>query len=877
MTAPEALSQSLAGRYVIERELGRGGMATVFLASDLRHDRKVALKVLHPDLAAALGAERFLTEIRTTANLQHPHILPLHDSGSEGGFLYYVMPFVAGETLRARLERERQLPIADAVRIAREVASAIDYAHRQGVIHRDIKPENVLLHDGSALVADFGIALAVQSAGGARMTQTGLSLGTPHYMSPEQAMGERTIDARSDVYALGAVTYEMLTGEPPFTGASVQAIVAKVMTERPTPLTTVRDTVPEAVEHAVLTALAKLPADRFATAAQFSEAIGDGGGGHAVSAARRVDWASRHRSRGALAALAVLSLLLGGIAAAGWWKAAHPPTGDTVRFALSLPGKQVIADQPGASVAMSPDGRVLAYVAREEQVREIHVRRLDELTDRSLAGTNGATDPRFSPDGKWIAFFTGDEPRTKGEISRVAIDGGAIVPVTRTGRFGGMAWAGDASIVYAGSDGLSVVSVSGDTVHRQIDLADGSRRSMNPFVFPDGRTIAYLVSGTSGGRISLVKLSGGPPIVTDIDAIGVIAYVDGWLVFVRQDGGVAAKRLDPSTGRTAGETKQLFTGLRVRSGGASASVSRQGDAAFILGSGGTSLRVVDESGRTTYTAPERLAYAYPAWSPDGHRIAVQIAGRAGSDGAPQIFVLDTRSGALSRVTRDGGIRPAWTPDGTRIAYVRDVPAGLFWTPADGSGPEERLAAGRFREIAFTPDGRQFVTRTDSSPTIQPLQIISVAGDRTPKDLLRGPFAAFMPSLSPDGRWLTYHSDESGTLEVYARPLHGIERRAQISIDGGTEPRWSQDGHRIVYRSRRSAFMSATIATSAGGLSVVRRDSLFADRYVGNTRTHQLYDVHPDGRHFVVLDRSTEDASLVVVSNWMAEVRKQLRQ
>jgi serine/threonine-protein kinase len=215
MTTSDRLTSALGGRYRIERELGAGGMATVYLARDLKHDRDVAIKVLHPDLGAALGGERFLSEIRTTARLQHPHILPLLDSGDADGLLYYVMPLVTGETLRARLERERQLPIADAVRIAREVASALDYAHRQQVIHRDIKPENILLHDGQAIVADFGIALAVQTAGGQRMTQTGLSLGTPQYMSPEQAMGERSIDARSDIYALGAVAYEMLTGDPP--------------------------------------------------------------------------------------------------------------------------------------------------------------------------------------------------------------------------------------------------------------------------------------------------------------------------------------------------------------------------------------------------------------------------------------------------------------------------------------------------------------------------------------------------------------------------------------------------------------------------------------------------------------------------------------
>ncbi|HET9776099.1 MAG TPA: serine/threonine-protein kinase, partial [Gemmatimonadaceae bacterium] len=273
METDERLRKALADRYRIERELGAGGMATVYLGHDLKHDRDVAIKVLHPDLGAALGADRFLSEIRTTARLQHPHILPLLDSGDADGLLYYVMPLVTGETLRARLTRERQLPVPDAVRIAREVADALSYAHGHNVIHRDIKPENILLQDGHALVADFGIALAVQQAGGQRMTQTGLSLGTPQYMSPEQAMGEKTIDARSDIYALGAVTYEMLVGEPPFTGPSVQAVIARLVTEEPRSITLQRKAVPPDVEAAVLHALEKLPADRFANATQFADAL----------------------------------------------------------------------------------------------------------------------------------------------------------------------------------------------------------------------------------------------------------------------------------------------------------------------------------------------------------------------------------------------------------------------------------------------------------------------------------------------------------------------------------------------------------------------------------------------------------------------------
>ncbi len=268
-----ALNAALAGRYTITRELGEGGMATVYLAQDIKHDRSVALKVLKPELAEVIGAERFLVEIKTTAALQHPHILPLFDSGEADGFLFYVMPYVEGETLGDRIGREKQLPVDEAVEITRAVAQALQHAHDRGVIHRDIKPGNILLQDGQPVVSDFGIALALGVAGGNRLTETGLSLGTPHYMSPEQATGDRTVDARSDLFSLACVTYEMLVGEPPHTASNAQAVMAKLITQEPTPITQERSTVPTHIEAAVHKALAKLPADRFSHVADFAEAL----------------------------------------------------------------------------------------------------------------------------------------------------------------------------------------------------------------------------------------------------------------------------------------------------------------------------------------------------------------------------------------------------------------------------------------------------------------------------------------------------------------------------------------------------------------------------------------------------------------------------
>src|SRR5262245_61637369 len=267
------LSSALAGRYRIERELGTGGMATVYLAHDVRHDRKVAIKVLKPELAAVLGAERFVVEIKTTAALSHPHILPLFDSGTADSFLFYVMPYIEGETIREKLNRETQFGVEDAARIAREVADALDYAHRHGIIHRDIKPENILLHDGRAMVMDFGIALAVSAAAGGRMTETGLSLGTPHYMSPEQATAEKEITPRSDVYSLASVLYEMLAGQPPHVGGAAQQVIMKIITEQAAPVTMLRKSAPANVSAALTKALEKTPADRFETARSFNDAL----------------------------------------------------------------------------------------------------------------------------------------------------------------------------------------------------------------------------------------------------------------------------------------------------------------------------------------------------------------------------------------------------------------------------------------------------------------------------------------------------------------------------------------------------------------------------------------------------------------------------
>ena len=325
----ERLNAALEGRYHIERELGEGGMATVFLADDIKHERKVALKVLKPELAAVVGAERFLSEIKVTANLQHPNILPLFDSGEADSFLFYVMPYVEGESLRDRLNREQQLHVDEAVKIATDLAEALDHAHRQKVVHRDIKPANILLRDGRPLIADFGIALAVGAAGGTRLTETGLSVGTPYYMSPEQATGDQVVGPASDIYALACVLYEMLVGEPPFPGATAQAVLGKIIAGEPVSATKQRPSIPANIDAAVRCALEKLPADRFTGAQDFARALGDEHFRHGEAVVGATGAGARRWQRLTLATTAVAVLSTIGLA----WSLSQPaPVRPVERF-----------------------------------------------------------------------------------------------------------------------------------------------------------------------------------------------------------------------------------------------------------------------------------------------------------------------------------------------------------------------------------------------------------------------------------------------------------------------------------------------------------------------------------------------------------------
>jgi serine/threonine-protein kinase len=574
------LSAALAGRYRIERELGAGGMATVYLAEDLKHDRKVAIKVLKPELAAVLGAERFVVEIKTTASMSHPHILPLFDSGTADGFLFYVMPYIQGETIRETLNREAQFGVDEAVRIAREVADALDYAHRHGVIHRDIKPENILLHDGRAMVMDFGIALAVSAAAGGRMTETGLSLGTPHYMSPEQATAEKEITARSDQYSLASVLYEMLAGDPPFTASAAQAVIMKIITEQAAPVTERRKNVPPNVAAALAKALEKLPADRFESAAKFAEALGNPafafGGATGIA---RANAAAARSSRRALVAVAAIAV----IAAVGWVRAATRTSAATdapvVRVPLDLPVGEQLVYESGA-LAISPAGDRLAYVTSGPHGVHTVVRRTDEFAGREIAAAqfNNLT---FSPDGKWLAYSIG------AQVRKIPADGGASTAVGTLAdpRVRGLAWSPLDTIVAGSPGGLWALPAAGGAPRRIVPL--DSLSSYNyPIFLEDGRTIAFgYRPQRQFSRLSIVAPGAGVPTIGDLRIKIPIGMLSGRLVYVGEEGTLLAVPLKASTRAPVGDPMQLDDSILAypRDFGASAVLSASGTLAYVRG------------------------------------------------------------------------------------------------------------------------------------------------------------------------------------------------------------------------------------------------------------------------------------------------------
>ncbi len=867
----DRLGAAFSGRYEILRELGQGGMATVYLADDLKHGRKVAVKVLRPELAAVIGGERFIAEIRTTAQLQHPHILPLFDSGQADGFLYYVMPYVEGESLRARLERERQLDVEDAVHIARAAASALQYAHDHGVIHRDIKPENILLHAGEPVVADFGIALALSAAGGGRLTETGLSLGTPHYMSPEQASADRDLTARSDIYALACVLYEMLSGQPPHTGPTAQSILVRILTEEPRSITDLRQSVPGHVAAVVSKGLEKLPADRFRSAdalrraledPSFTHVRGDAqaaapfGGRRTAGDRPQSAWSAAHTAVTALLALSTAWLALGSR------RGASPvPNGPPVAFVArdGMPPEGFLQVEVGAdgTVAFAPRGAIF--------VRRPGALEFTRLVDAEWAEFG------FSPDGEEIVFTL--EFPGKG-LRKVPVDGGAVVTLFTGGDrvIGTPVWGEDGWVYFDAGEEVAarsalhrVSEVGGDT--ELLLEVPGSALAPTALLPGGGGLIYTQQDGGQPPRIMLLDLESGDTAELVGEGSQARWSPTGHLVFGHPSGALWAIPFDLDGLRVTGPPLPVVENVLVGTWWTHFGLSPSGTLAYMTGSSSHwRFALMDEGGSRETLPIEPSDHEDIQISPDG-----RFAAYTRED---DIHVIDLDRGSSFALTEGGTGRhsPVWSPDGRRIAY--GSPDGVRVRPVDRSSDPVTL------EGTSTVHPRQWLD--DGTLTLESdvadIAAIRVDENAPPRMLLHAEWSENRPSISPDRRWLAYLSDRSGSTQLYVRSWPALEAETRISA-GDAEvrigaPVWSPDSRTLYYLEGPQ--LIAADVRAEGGLVVEGRRPL-PGRVYGF-----LQGSHPDGRVLIAepaasagVGEASEPSRLVVVGNWFTELRERL--
>jgi len=873
------LNAALTGRYRVERELGAGGMATVYLADDLKHDRKVALKVLRPELAAVMGAERFLAEIKTTANLQHPNILPLFDSGEAGGFLFYVMPYVEGESLREKLDRERQLPVAEAVGIGRDVAEALQAAHEQGVIHRDVKPANILLSRGRPLVADFGIALAVSAAGGGRLTETGLSVGTPFYMSPEQASADREPTRASDVYSLACVLYEMLVGEPPYTGGSAQAVLAKILTEDPAPSRSKRPSVPGHVDAAIRKALERLPADRFASAEDFAGALDDPGfrhGADVTGVARVGAW--RRRTIGTSVAAVALGLTTA--LAVAWGVSRAPEAREPTRSYLLLPPdvRPVASDAP----VFTPDGTLL--VSGVVGGRPAIFRRgRGELDFTLVPGTEGGRPPAVSADGRTIVF------RTPSGIARVSLTGGPVTQVVAAAQPLGIAWGTDGAIYYAPDYNQGIWRVRTDEPRPvQITGPDAAADELGhwwPQLLPDGEHLLFTAyrSPTDSSRIQVVSLRTGDVTTVLRDGFSAQYAPSGHLVFARGSA-LYAIAFELGALTTSGAPEVVVDGVAMepQSGRASYGLSHSGTLVYAatedLFVPSRIVQVERATGVETELPPPPDVYEAPALSPDGRTLVLAVR-RPGT--ARDVITFDVSSAGRFQYLAQGAtdeFGPLWTPDGERVVYVCEDPAfDLCWRAPNSSEPERKLWASGYDKLpsSFTPDGERLVfeERAEESRFLA----LSLANPELPPDTLLtfADIRPLTPRLSPDGRWMAYVVAEAGSEGIWIESLDSLRSRLRIAPAGASSPRWTKGGREIVYRagSDDPGVFAVPIDPATGRPDVAER--LFDDVY--DASIDDNWHVTPDGERFVMVKplENRGVGRLVMVQDFFTELERLL--
>ena len=871
MGSPEVharLQQALGAAYSIERELGGGGMSRVFVADEAALGRKVVVKVLRSDLTEGISAERFKREVRLAARLQHPHIVPLLTAGSlEAGVLYYTMPFVEGESLRARLEREGAFPVADAVRVLRDVASALSYAQRANVVHRDIKPENILLADGGAVVADFGIAKAIKESRegsfseetrSSALTAAGTSLGTPAYMAPEQGAGD-PVDHRSDLYALGVVAYEMLVGRPPFDGRPARQMIAAHATEAPDPIAKRRPAVPVELGALVMRLLEKNPADRPQSADEVLRVLDAGSKPHLTQwVPRAAVWVLFGIAMATLGALLV-----------------RPREAMQRPLIAAITAPAGLELHPEGGVAVSADGARVAFVAADDRgATAIWVRSLDSVAARRVEGTQGGAGPFWSPDGTSLGFFAG------GELRVADLRAGTRRALCPAPRPGAGTWTKSGVIVYS-PEFLAVplfqVPAAGGRCAQLTRFRPGDFDHRRPSALPDGRRVllssfranATLVADLATGAVTEVRRPGNE---------GQFAPPD-WLLFRDQEQGdegpVYVQRLDLETLRPTGEPRVLLE----HGSGATRFTSVMASARTLIALQPSDARqslvwvnrqsAVVDSVVAPKGAGAVLAALSVGVSHDARRIAF---------GGIGMWIHDRDRNVATRVRAETiagqGIRePAWSPGDSLIAYGTGFKGPLMLRVYHlDSGTSDSLFASAGRRLVMTPqwspDSRsiafQFSAGGDSPR--DEIWIYSFA-DRRATRAWESPANLSSPRWSPDGRWLAYVSDETGEPEVYVRRVSGAGVAVRVSTDGGEFPRWRADGRELYYRTPKRAIMAV-------GVRLEPEVSISRPRLAAASppfsRTVRGFEVSADGERFIAFGLG-DPPVLTLLLDWAARL------
>jgi len=892
---------SRIGPYQFVALIGEGGMGKVWRAHHTALRRDDALKVLPDNFASNPDrAARFQREAQVLASLNHPNIAHIYGLEEADGVQALVMELVEGPTLADRIS-QGPIPIDEALPIAKQIAEALEAAHEQGIIHRDLKPANIKVRsDGTVKVLDFGLAKALEPASGASldatasptitspalMTGAGVLLGTAAYMSPEQARG-KAIDTRADIWAFDCVLYEMLTGNPAFPGEDIAEILGGVMRAEPD-WTSLPASTPAAIRLLLRRCLEKNPARRYHAAADVLIQIEDS---HAApESALHPSPASVARvpsmwSRTVTACLAALvASIVTGILV--WILRPAPPAGRVSRVAIPLvPGTTLDANAIGM-FALSRDGARIAYVAsRGGAARQLYVRALDSGETRALPGTEGAATPFFSPDGRWIGF------NANSRIKKVASTGGAVLDIADAINIRGAVWGADDTIVFSPtlSSSLFQVSAAGGPVQQLTTLQEGDSYHRWPHLLPDGKTLLFAAGSAGVDDASVVALRMDTRERKLILPGGSYPHFlpTGHLVYYRA-GTMMAVPFDAATLQLTGDPEPVLEGVRGAAGdsqGGQFSVSNDGTLVYVPGGPQAirraSLVWVDRTARDRPVAAPERPYANPRLSPDGRVVAVNVTDDARQD----IWTYDLTRDTLTRLTFDGTGNnfPQWTPDGRRVIYRSFRPApNLFWKSADGSGAEERLTTSQFLQtpLSVSPDGRTLVFTELNAKTSYDLLAMSLDGDRTPRPIIQTPFDDRIAQLSPDGRWIAYISNESGTYEVYVQPFPGPGGKQQISSGGGAEIVWAKNGE-LFYRTGPELEKMMVVDFEQGPvLRAGKPRLLFEGPYLSNAANASLspnYSVSADGQRLLMLKatggQSGELTQINLVMNWFDELKR----